>query len=102
MMILNKFGAFIAGRNKVRLIPYKHHIDGSWMVTIITGVIDPIYYHYAVCGGDNEQAAENAYGCFLREREEHKLLEGAPMRELDEGRMKKPKKHMKYKDVKGA
>lgn len=101
-MILNKFGAFVEGRNKIRLIPYKHHLDHSWMVTIIAGQLDPVYHYYAVWGGDNERAAENAYTCYLRDRELAKALQEEPMRDLDESKMKELKKHMKYKNVKEA
>lgn len=98
-MMLNKFGAFVAGRNKVRLIPFKHHLCNSWMVMVITGQIDPLFYYYAVWGGDNEQAAENAYNCYLKEREDAKRLKDAPMKELNEAKMKHPRKYTKYKDV---
>lgn len=99
-MILNKYGSFVAGRNKIRVIPYRHHLDNNaWMVTIIAGQVDPLFYRYAVWGGDNAQAAENAYGCYLAEREDVKRLKDAPMRELDEGRMKLSKKHKNYINV---
>ena len=99
-MILNKFGSFVAGKNKIRLIPYKHHLEEhGWLVTIIAGQLEPLFYYYAVWGGDNAHAAETAYRCYLRDKGKTKELKDSLISKRDETKTKTPKKQRQYIDV---